>query len=1131
VDRVLEAAVHLATGLATAEPRPGQRALAHDVLDAMTRRDRVVAQAPTGVGKSFSHLVPAAVMAVATGERTVISTESLALQSQIIDKDAPTVGVATAAVLGSAPRVAVLKGWGNYACFGPDVEVLTYDGVRKIGSLAGQKVKLLDGDGKWVESEIKDFGVQDIVELTVSRQRESKIIETTSDHRWFTQKDADHPPVETVTSELRQGDRLAYNGPRNKSLGKMIPSTFGIATGLVFGDGSRFRSTDGGVLPGACCIQLHGAKKMPLARFFNGSPQTDPYRPRPEYAEDAVLISGLPSFFKDYPDLDTNSAYLYGWLVGYFAADGSVTAGGSPSISSARREHLQFVTKVCARLGIDHGTIRRQDRVGKTANGATSPLYKLHLAPRSLEEKFFLIEEHRKRFAAIKTSYRPQQAARRWVVVSATATNRRKRVYCAIVPTTQSFTLSGNILTGNCSLRATHSARTLLGEPDDDTPPPDPAAALTDLARRLPSPPPEGAKKKRPAARAKATDADTVDIDGAVIPRAEAIPLLHWALTEGAEDGSGDKNSYTGTVSEASWSTVSVSTTECVGAAQCPFGDVCRPDAARTTAAAADIVVTNHSMLGVQAANAAPVVIGSQRLGLFRHLIVDEAHRLPGVVREQGAAAVSGRRVTRIQRGLSALLDSNDPLVKALLTDGDVIKDVVDQSLAEQAATTPKKESVLRCSEGMDPLASTGDLLTGWLGRVNTMVGTVPVFDQKTQIKKMRVTGAVTSLKADLTAVREHRNGVARWVEKGSEPSSRFARGTPAAAKSTPVEVGGSLAFNVYSAEVPGALVGHPAVPETDWLSTTAQSAAAEALPEHPPRTEEDGEEITSSAGGALGAPRYALSVSAMYATLPNGFGRDAGLHRPTRSYESPFDTAYGRSVLFVPRASAPEDVEALNGGWPGGKVRLDTTRHTAWAASMIAALVQANNGSALILAATAAAGRSYAAQLRAAGTGPHIHSQWDGGALRQITAAWREDVGSVLVGTRSLMTGVDAPGETCSLVVIDRVPRAAGNPVDDARVEALTPVVGDRWLADSLVYAADAALLLEQAAGRLIRSVGDSGMVAVLDPRLLKTGSFSYAARSRDTYMSALHRFARKTADLDVALEFLRTGRQGFAA
>ncbi len=796
MDRVLEAAVHLATGLATAKPRPGQRALAHDVLDAMTRRDRVVAQAPTGVGKSFSHLVPAAVMAVATGERTVISTESLALQSQIIDKDAPTVGVATAAVLGSAPRVAVLKGWSNYACF----------------------------------------------------------------------------------------------------------------------------------------------------------------------------------------------------------------------------------------------------------------------------------------------------------------------------------------------LRATHSARTLLGEPDDDTPPPDPAAALTDLARRLPTPPPEGAKNKRPAARAKAADTDTVDIDGAVIPRAEAIPLLHWALTEAAVNGSGDKNSYTGTVSEASWSTVSVSTTECVGADQCPFGDVCRPDAARTTAAAADIVVTNHSMLGVQAANAAPVVIGSQRLGLFRHLIVDEAHRLPGVVREQGAAAVSGRRVTRIQRGLSALLDSNDPLVKALLTDGDVIKDAVDQSLAEQAATTPKKESVLRCSEGMDPLASTGDLLTGWLGRVNTMVGTVPVFDQKTQIKKMRVTSAVTSLKADLTAVREHRNGVARWVEKGSEPSSRFARGTPASAKSTPVEVGGSLAFNVYSAEVPGALVGHPAVPETDWLSTTAQSAAAESLQEQEARTEE-GEEITSSAGGALGAPRYALSVSAMSATLPNGFGRDAGLHRPTRSYESPFDTAYGRSLLFVPRASAPEDVAALNGGWPGGKVRLDTTRHTAWAASMIAALVQANNGSALILAATAAAGRSYAEQLRAGGTGPHIHSQWDGGALRQVTAAWRGDVGSVLVGTRSLMTGVDAPGETCSLVVIDRVPRAAGNPVDDARVEALTRAVGDRWLADSLVYASDAALLLEQAAGRLIRSVGDSGMVAVLDPRLLKTGSFSYAARSRDTYMSALHRFARKTADLDVALEFLRTGRTASAA
>jgi len=810
VDRVLEAAVHLATGLATAEPRPGQRALAHDVLEAMTGRDRVVAQAPTGVGKSFSHLVPAAVMAVATGERTVISTESLALQSQIIDKDAPTVCAATTSVLGSAPRVAVLKGWGNFAC----------------------------------------------------------------------------------------------------------------------------------------------------------------------------------------------------------------------------------------------------------------------------------------------------------------------------------------------SLRATHSAHTLLGKPDDDTAPEDPVAALTDLARELPAPPPEGAGKKRRPARAKVadtdtdTDTDTVDIDGVVIPRAEATPLLRWALTEGAVHGSGDKNSYTGTVSEASWSTVSVSTSECVKVGQCPFGTVCRPDAARAAAAAADIVVTNHSMLGVQAATGAPVVIGSQRLGLFRHLIVDEAHRLPGVVREQGAAAVSGSRVTRIQRGLSALLDVNDELVAALLTAGNVIKDAVDQSLAEQAATTSKKESVLRCSEGMDPLSATGELLTGWLGRVNMMVGNIETDDQKTQIKKMRVTGAVISLKADLDAVREHRDGVARWVEKGSEPSSRFARGTSAAAKSTPVEVGGSLAFNVYSAEVPGALKGHPEVPEKDWLGTSSETSEtqfliAQSLAERSLAVEEweAGEEYIPPVKHLVNRPRYGLSVSAMSATLPNGFGRDAGLHRPTRSYESPFDTAYGRSLLFVPRASAPEDVEALNGGWPGGKVRLDTSRHTAWAASIIEELVQANNGSALILAATAAAGRSYADRLRAAGNGLHIHSQWDGGALRQITAEWRDDVGSVLVGTRSLMTGVDAPGETCSLVVIDRVPRAAGNPVDDARVEALTRAVGDRWLADSLVYASDAALLLEQAAGRLIRSVGDSGMVAVLDPRLLKTGSFSYAARSRDTYMGALHRFARKTADLDVALEFLRTGRTASAA
>ena len=83
-----------------------------------------------------------------------------------------------------------------------------------------------------------------------------------------------------------------------------------------------------------------------------------------------------------------------------------------------------------------------------------------------------------------------------------------------------------------------------------------------------------------------------------------------------------------------------------------------------------------------------------------------------------------------------------------------------------------------------------------------------------------------------------------------------------------------------------------------------------------------------------------------------------------------------------------------------------------------------------------------------------------------------------------------------------------------------------DKWSADRLVYSADAALLLEQAAGRLIRSMKDSGMVAVLDPRLLKVGPYKYQEQTRQVYMRALSRFDRKISDLGEAVDFLASRR-----
>ena len=93
------------------------------------------------------------------------------------------------------------------------------------------------------------------------------------------------------------------------------------------------------------------------------------------------------------------------------------------------------------------------------------------------------------------------------------------------------------------------------------------------------------------------------------------------------------------------------------------------------------------------------------------------------------------------------------------------------------------------------------------------------------------------------------------------------------------------------------------------------------------------------------------------------------------------------------------------------------------------------------------------------------------------------DEEASVLVATMGFWQGFDAPGPTCSLVTIDRLPFARpDDPLADARREAATRARRNAFAAVDLP---DAATLLAQGAGRLIRSAGDEGVVAVLDRRL----------------------------------------------
>ena len=110
---ILSTTVRLTVG-DKAEPRPGQVLLTRQASRALDERKHVAAVAPTGSGKSFSLGAPAFERAALHNERSVISTESLTLQKQIMEKDFPRLAEATMKLYGKEVTFAVLKGVGNY---------------------------------------------------------------------------------------------------------------------------------------------------------------------------------------------------------------------------------------------------------------------------------------------------------------------------------------------------------------------------------------------------------------------------------------------------------------------------------------------------------------------------------------------------------------------------------------------------------------------------------------------------------------------------------------------------------------------------------------------------------------------------------------------------------------------------------------------------------------------------------------------------------------------------------------------------------------------------------------------------------------------------------------------------------
>jgi ATP-dependent DNA helicase DinG len=103
-----------------------------------------------------------------------------------------------------------------------------------------------------------------------------------------------------------------------------------------------------------------------------------------------------------------------------------------------------------------------------------------------------------------------------------------------------------------------------------------------------------------------------------------------------------------------------------------------------------------------------------------------------------------------------------------------------------------------------------------------------------------------------------------------------------------------------------------------------------------------------------------------------------------------------------------------------------------------------------------------------------------------RLLERFREEVASVLVATSTFWQGIDVPGESLSLLVIEKLPFAApGDPLVEARCERIAEHGGD-WFREYTLPAA--VLQLRQGFGRLIRSHADRGVVAILDPRVVSS-------------------------------------------
>jgi ATP-dependent DNA helicase DinG len=470
--------------------------------------------------------------------------------------------------------------------------------------------------------------------------------------------------------------------------------------------------------------------------------------------------------------------------------------------------------------------------------------------------------------------------------------------------------------------------------------------------------------------------------------------LIAWS----SDTDTGDRDDLTPGVPDRSWSQVSVSARECIGAARCPFGTDCFAEKARDKAGHADVIVTNHALLAIDAIADASV------LPEHELLVVDEAHelvdRVTGVATAELSAASLGiahRRLGRlIDQELTQRLEAATAIFSSAIHDSTPGRiDVLDDEMATYLTALRDAASTARSAidtAPSDPKAASS--------RAEAATALTDISDTATRI----LTSFVPAI-ADRTDV--------VWLDHEDNRGS-----VRAVLRVAPLSVAGLLR---------GRLFGQ---------STTVLTSA------------------TLTIGGTFDAMASAWGLAGIDEVKWRGI--DVG---------SPFDHAKA-GILYVAAHLPPPGRDGT-----GSTEQLDE----------IAALVTAAGGRTLGLFSSMRAAKAAAEIMRERLVTPVLCQGED--TTSALVQRFADDAETSLFGTLSLWQGVDVPGPSLSLVLIDRIPfPRPDDPLLTARQRAVAVRGGNGFMA---VAASHAALLLAQGAGRLLRRVDDRGVVAVLDSRM----------------------------------------------